>query len=241
MSEDVLRAHRETWNGKPVLRLLYTNWYEEMISNLVPGVTLEIGSGSGNLAEYVSGVVCTDITNVPWLDVVADAQSLPFVENAFDNIVMFDVLHHLENPVKFFDEAIRVLRPRGRIVLMEPYISSLSWPVYHFLHKEPVVLNCNPLDLVAHDPNRNPFDSNQAIPTLIFGRMKSMFEERFPGLIILSRKYLSFIAYPLSGGFDHASLISTRIAKWLLSFERLLSPVGRWLGFRVLVVLEVQK
>jgi SAM-dependent methyltransferase len=241
MSEEVLSAHRQTWQDKPILRLLYANWYDQIKVNLVPGLTLEIGSGSGNLAEYTPDVICSDITHVPWIDVVADAQNLPFAEGSIDNIVLFDVLHHLENPVRFFDEAVRVLRPGGRIVLMEPYISALSWPVYHFLHEEPVVLNCDPLECVPHDPQRKPFDANQAIPTLMFARKKSIFEKRFPRLSLRSRKYLSFIAYPMSGGFDHRSLISVRVARWLLNFERFLSPLGRGLAFRMLVVLELRR
>ncbi len=69
---------------------------------------------------------------------LADAQHLPFRNSSLSNIVLFDVLHHLENVRYFFDEALRVLVSLGRIVIMDPYVSVLSWPVYRFFHPEPM-------------------------------------------------------------------------------------------------------
>ena len=65
-----------------------------------------------------------------------------------------------------------MLAPGGRIVMCEPYISPMSWPVYRFFHEEPLDLGVDPLALQgsAGDGARDPFDANQAIPTLLFGR-----------------------------------------------------------------------
>src|SRR5512134_2847437 len=110
-----------------------------------PGLMLEIGGGSGNLKEFMPRVVTTDILQAPWLDAVADAEALPFRDKTFDDIVMVDVLHHLEAPGLFFREAQRVLRPRGRLVLVEPAITPLSWVAYRFCHQEPVIMGQDPL------------------------------------------------------------------------------------------------
>ena len=66
------------------------------------------------------------------------ADALPFADAALGALVLFDVLHHLPDPRRFFQEASRALRPAGRIVLCEPYVSLLSYPVYKFLHDEPL-------------------------------------------------------------------------------------------------------
>jgi len=241
MTGETLTNHRATWEAKPILKLLYTSWYQQMVKQMVPGRTLEVGGGSGNLKEFAPDVVCTDIVHVPWLDIVADAQRLPFGANSFKNIVLFDVLHHIENPVLFFDEAMRILGPGGRIVIMDPYVSWASWPVYHFLHPEPVDFSRNPLDISPPDKRRKPFDSNQAISRMLFEKMEDAFFGRFPLLVLRHKRYLSFLAYPLSGGFDHPSLIPTAWVPSLLRFEKLLEPLGRVFAFRLLLVLEVRR
>jgi len=240
MSKEILVSHRDIWKKKPILKILYTQWYEQIVAQLIPGLALEVGGGSGNLKEFYPDVICTDIVDVPWLDAVADAQAMPFASNSFSNIVLFDVLHHIENPVLFFNEAIRLLSPGGRILIMDPYISLSSWPIYHFLHPEPVDFKFNPLKIHIPDDNRKPFDANQAMTRLLFEKMSGDFVRQFPQLKICYKRYLSFLVYPLSGGFDHPSVIPAAFADWLLKLEFLLQPLGRVLAFRALFVLEVK-
>ena len=40
------------------------------------------------------------------------------------NIVLFDTLHHLENVRYSFAEALRVLEPGGRVIIMDRYSPS---------------------------------------------------------------------------------------------------------------------
>ncbi|MDE3218868.1 MAG: class I SAM-dependent methyltransferase [Nitrospirota bacterium] len=241
MSSEILRQHQAVWQSKPILRLLYSEWYREIVSWLQPGQTLEVGGGTGNLKEFAPSVVCTDIVKLPWLDAVADAQQLPFVSDSLANIVLFDTLHHLENVRYFFDEALRVLQPGGRVIIMDPYISVCSWPVYHFLHPEPVDFRQDPLALSPMQPGRKPFDANQAISTILFERSSRRFHELYPSLKKLQHHRLAFFAYPLSGGFDHSSLLPVFLVRPVLALERVLRLLNRFLAFRVLVVLEKDK
>lgn len=238
MADDVLRRHRAVWEKKPVLRLLYTQWYEEILSWLRPGSTLELGGGTGNLKEFSSNVVCTDLVSLPWLDAVVDAQHLPFRSESFANLVLFDTLHHIENACLLFDEAVRVLEPSGRLVIMDPYISWLSWPVYRFLHPEPVDLDQDPLAFKSPSATRQPFDANQAVATILFERSFDRFQRRYPKLRQLTQRRMAFFAYPLSGGFDHPSFLPAFLVRPLLKIERALQAYDRYLAFRVLVVLE---
>jgi SAM-dependent methyltransferase len=238
MSEELLQQHKIIWEQKPILRALYTSWYQEIAAQIVLGNTLELGGGTGNFKAFAPNVVSTDIVPLPWLDTVADAQNLPFDNQSFDNIVMFDVLHHIENVTLFFDEALRVLRPGGRVVMMEPYISFASWPIYHFLHPEPVDFKQNPLDWVEPSPERKPFDANQAFATILFERQYSLFQKKYPQFVKRYHHRLSFFAYPLSGGFDKPSLLPMSVLKQVLPLENALSFMSRFLAFRVLVVLE---
>ncbi|ACB49871.1 putative methyltransferase [Crocosphaera subtropica ATCC 51142] len=238
MTEIILQEHRLTWEKKPILRALYRTWYQEMTAQLSPGETLELGGGSGNFKEFAPNVTSSDIVPLPWIDVVADAQDMPFQDQSFDNIVMFDVLHHIENVTLFFNEALRILRPGGRIIMMEPYISPISWLIYHFLHPEPVNFKQDPLIFVEPSPNRQPFDANQAFATTLFERKFSQFRDKYPQFLKVYHRRLSFFIYPLSGGFEKPSLVPMFLYKPLLNLEKMLSFMSRLLAFRILVVLE---
>jgi SAM-dependent methyltransferase len=238
MSEEVLRDHHAAWKKKPILRLLYTQWYEEIVTNLQPGRTLELGGGSGNLKEFAPHVVCTDLVQLPWLDAVADAQFLPFAPASLSNIVLFDVLHHIENICLFFDEARRVLQPGGRLVVMDPYVSWMSWPIYRFFHPEHLDFVDDPLQFRPPSTGRRPFDANQAIATIVFERGFSTFQRRYPQFEKRVHQRLAFFAYPLSGGFDHPSLLPICLVRPLMSLEKLVWFLNRFLAFRILVVLE---
>jgi len=86
---------------------------------------LDAGAGSGFLSQYAqnffSDMVLLDISQA-MLDripltgvrkVCGDCNHLPFAAASFDVVGAFATLHHLYDPVEFFAEAYRVLRPRG--------------------------------------------------------------------------------------------------------------------------------
>lgn len=52
---------------------------------------------------------------------VGDLYALPFVDLAFDAVVLSEVLEHLEEPERGLAEAGRVLRPGGRLLVSVPY------------------------------------------------------------------------------------------------------------------------
>jgi hypothetical protein len=87
-------------------------------------------------------------------------------------------------------------------------------------------------------PGRKPFDANQAISTILFERSSRRFHEWYPSLKKLQHHRLAFFAYPLSDGVERASLIPTWMMRPVLSFERFLGILSRYLAFRILVVLE---
>jgi SAM-dependent methyltransferase len=227
------------WREKPALRHIYRHLYRRMEAACVSGPTLEIGGGSGIFKQFAPETVTTDIIPAPWLDLVADAQRLPFGDASFANIVMFDVLHHVEYPRHFFAEATRVLAPGGRLIMVEPAITPVSWAFYNFMHEEDVDMFADPLKDGAPSRGRDPFVANQAIPTLLFGRDRARFAEAFPHLRVTCRQWASFVAYPLSGGFKPWSAIPKWLVAPVLWLEDLVAPViGRIAAFRQFVVIE---
>jgi SAM-dependent methyltransferase len=46
-----------------------------------------------------------------------DAQEMPFVDGSFDVVLMFEAIYYLPDPYRFWEEAKRVLRPGGVLVV----------------------------------------------------------------------------------------------------------------------------
>jgi len=164
-----LAEYREIWKAKPALRAVYDDFYLRIATACRPGLTIEVGGGIGSLKERVEAVIATDIQPAPWLDCVADAQRLPFANASAANIVMVDVLHHLEFPVTFFREAARVLKPCGRVLMIEPAITWGSSGFYRLFHHEPVRTSARALTEGTPHPGRDPYASNQASCFQSFG------------------------------------------------------------------------
>jgi ubiquinone/menaquinone biosynthesis C-methylase UbiE len=89
--------------------------------------TLEIGCGPGQYRLAVHGqYIGVDITSddynpdIPRTpDVIADAARLPFREAVFDVVFFSNTFHFLPEPGSIVQEAIRVLRPGGQLVLFD--------------------------------------------------------------------------------------------------------------------------
>jgi SAM-dependent methyltransferase len=254
------RRHRVAWERNPALRLLYARWYgriAELLEGAPPGQRVELGSGAGFSAEFIPGLLLTDLVGAPWHHREIGADQLPFAAGELAALVLFDVLHHLASPAQFFAEAERALAPGGLVVICDPYISPLSYPVYKLLHEEPVDLSARVLDLPPPDAAnardgartqaqpgkraraKDPFDSNQAIATLLFGRQRADFERRHPGLELISLEKMAGPCYVASGGFSHPPLLPMWIWRKLEAVERRLPRVllDR-LAFRLLAVLR---
>lgn len=235
----ILESHMEIWKKRYILRYVYQKWYQKIIADLAPGEkTLELGAGSGNFKEYKPDVISSDIDPKPWLDMVFDAHHMPFKDGEVSNIVMIDVLHHLDNPVKFCEEASRVLKKGGRVLIIEPYMSFFSYPAYKMFHAEPVEMG---VDYFSKETitEKDPWDSNQAIAKLLFYKNEDKFNRRFSKkLKIVKKERSDFVIYPLSGGFEKRQLMPDFLIPVFNVFEFLMKPFAALFAFRCYVVLE---
>lgn len=246
---DRFAAHRQAWATNAALRGLYAEWYGKVRAQLPAaglGPFVELGSGPGFAREFIPELQLSDLVRAPWHDHAIDAaRTLPFADRSLGALVLFDVLHHLASPTTFFDEATRVLAPGGRVILCEPSVSPLSYPIYRWFHEEELDMGVDPFAdaslAPSEGPAKDPFDSNQAIPTLMFARARgrSTFAQRFPGLTFRSLERFAGPAYPASGGFGRGPLLPLALWKGLHALETALPAAAfRAIGFRMLVVLE---
>jgi SAM-dependent methyltransferase len=242
MSDKLIR-HRETWKRKKIIRVIYGEWYRQILKDLksTEKKHLELGAGSGNFKEFKPDVTASDIDFSPWLNICFDAHHIPFKKDSIGNIIMIDVLHHLADPVHFFRNASQVLEKGGRIVLLEPFPTVFSLFIYRRFHPEPFLMDRDYFSENVESSNleKDPWEANQAAAYLIFFKYRDKFVSHFnKEFNIIKQKRISCILYPASGGFENPSMIPDFMIPAFKVLEFLLSPLRRWLAFRCYIVLE---
>ena len=231
-----LEEQERSWRDRPLVRALYGDWFSLVEARLSPvsGSSVEVGAGIGRFHERCPWVVSTDVERTPWAEMVLAAEDLPYEDGSLANLVLIDVFHHLARPARFLDEAARALAPGGRVVVLDPYCSPVSTPLYRRYHHERTDMRVDPFGEGSDDP----LESNQALATLAFFRTRDAFERRWPQLALVERRRLAMLAYPLSGGFTGRPLVPAGLGLRLRRLEPLLTPLAPLLAFRCLVVLE---
>jgi SAM-dependent methyltransferase len=88
-----------------------------------PGAILDIGCGSAK----TPGAIGLDISPDTDADIVHDLDVFPYpIEDAsFDQILLQDVIEHVREPIRVFEELHRIARPGARIQLRTPHFSSV--------------------------------------------------------------------------------------------------------------------
>lgn len=118
------------------------------------GRTLEIGTGTGRfmsvLAEHVPLLTTVDINFEEQLCarllathqgqlrkirfLVQDAMCLTWHDHVFDAVVSMNALHHIQDPCRAVEEALRVCKPTGKIVLSD--FNARGFQVMDCVHRE---------------------------------------------------------------------------------------------------------
>lgn len=238
---DKLQEHRAVWQSNPVLRTVYGHYYDKLLKWCPANCdrVIELGGGIGNFKERLPQAVLTDVVPTLWIDMVMDAHHQPFGDESLDAIVMIDVLHHLKTPTQFFKEALRSLRPQGRLLILDVYISALSYLVLKWFHPEPVDFSedfWSKQGLGAQE--EDPWDANQAMATVLFWKDLPRFLKTYPELKVINRERFDW-CWPLSGGFSYPALVPAFCGPWLNQIAEW-NWLNRLGAFRSFVVLEKQ-
>jgi len=241
-----LAEHRRIWASKPVLARVYAVWFDALLASLPPRPrVVEVGAGPGFLSGHARRRapdvpwVATDLLETPWNDVVADGLQLPFRQGTCDAVVGLDLVHHLARPAAFFAEAARVLRPGGRIAVIEPWISPLYYPIYRWLHHEGCTLGIDPWNPFGREEpqQKDPFQGDAAV---LWRLVRATPPDRWRelGFEPPTVTRLNGFAYLLSLGFRKGSLLPAPLATLLMKADRTLLPLARYVGMRALAVWD---
>ena len=220
---------RQIIASKPFLRAIYAEWYS-LLGAALPagdGAVLELGSGAGHCARFIPGLISSDVCASPGMLMVVQAARLPFAGNSLRAIVMTDVLHHVADVRPFVRDAERCLRPGGRILMIEPWVSAWSRFVYGRLHHEPF----HPDAPHWSFPPGGPLSAaNVALPWIVFARDRDLFAAEFPQLHLDEIRPLLPFRYVLSGGLALRSLMPGFTHAVWARLERALQPQMARLG-----------
>lgn len=209
--------------SKPFLKAIYDEWYWMLAQNLPEGegAVLELGSGAGYCERFIPSLITSEVFFCRGIRLVADAQRLPFPTASLRAIVFTDVLHHMSDVRRFFDEASRCLRPHGKILMIEPWVSPWSRFVYTRFHHEPF----RPEAAEWSFPSAGPLSgANGALPWIVFVRDRNKFETEFPQLVIDEIRPFMPFRYLVSGGVGMRSLMPGFTHSIWKSLERMLEP-----------------
>jgi SAM-dependent methyltransferase len=192
--------------SKPFLRAIYDEWYGALAKEVPPGdgAILELGSGAGYCNRFISGLITSEVFFCSTVQLVADAQRLPFPDGSLRAIVFTDVLHHMPNVRQFLAEASRCLRNGGKILMIEPWVSAWSRFVYTRFHHEPFRPDAQEWSFDSAGPLSS---ANGALPWIVFARDRQRFETEFPQLVIEEIRPFMPFRYLLSGGVSMRGLM----------------------------------
>lgn len=222
---------------KPFLRRIYVEWYEAIAARLPkgPGRVLELGAGAGFLQEYVPEVIRSEVFHCRGAAVVLDAQALPFAPGTLRSIVMTDVFHHIPDVRRFLGEAAVCVRPRGAIVMIEPWVTAWSRFVYGKLHHEPFRPTADQWEFPAAGPLSS---ANGALPWIVFERDRAVFAREFSQWQVESIHPGMPFRYLLSGGVSLRSFMPGWSFRGWRRVERLLRPWMNSIAMFATIVLR---
>jgi SAM-dependent methyltransferase len=228
---------RRIVRDKPFLRRIYEEWYVHIAATLPPGPgpVVELGSGAGFLADFIPGLITSEILRVPGIDLVLDAVSLPFEGQSLRAVAMTNVLHHVARPRRVLEEIARCVRRGGVVSMIEPWVSPWSRVIYRQLHHEPFFPEKPEWESTASGPLHG---ANSALPWILFHRDRERFENELPQWSIRSVEPLMPFRYLVSGGVSRRSLVPGWSFSLWRALEASLAPWRDQLAMFAAVVLE---
>lgn len=231
-------AQKIARNG--LLYEIYCDVYRRMLAELPRAsypALLEIGSGGGFFRDLAPHVITSDCAFAPGVDRVVDACALrsAFQPASLDGIAMFNVFHHLPDVSAFLEEASIVLRPSGRIVMVEPWFTTVGQWFYRVLHHEPYAIDPDDWRIIGEGRLAG---ANTRLPTSVFRDSDRGFHASFPELRIVRRDPFHKGLYLASGGLRLNTRVPRRLARALCQIDGAFAWGNALFGLFALIVVD---
>lgn len=238
-----IQENRRHWERKPVLQRVYRAFYQEIARWALPGkkaATLELGSGMGNIKEVLPDCLTSDLFPNPWLDRVENVYALNWPDAAVQNLILFDVFHHLQHPGRALKEMARVVQPAGRVIVFEPGMGWFPRLIMRFFHHEPLGFG-QPIEWNApqgFDPANHPYYAAQGNSWRIFVQQEGLADHILRDWNVVHVGREPGWAWLLCGGLRGPQLYPDKLLPLVRLMERGLRLLPTLFAGRLLVVLE---
>ncbi len=218
------------------LNAIYNEWFDCHMRAIPEHADrlAEIGTGGKSFKSRNPQTLTSDILAVSHVDVVMDAQHLPFADESMDALILTNVLHHIPDVQLFLKESVRCLRSGGVATMIEPWVNGFSSQIYRYIHHEPF------------DPTTRAWSfkstgalsgANQALPWIVFERDRQFFDKAYPTLGITDIHVMMPLSYILSGGFSAPPLLPGAAYRLWRGIERRIPLLERRAGLFAHIVL----
>ncbi|QDC96503.1 class I SAM-dependent methyltransferase [Candidatus Methylopumilus universalis] len=241
---DLLKEHRKILVTKPLLKSAFVSFYSEMVFLadkffLKTGKEIELGSGAGFFKHYRSKVITSDIRKDKKIDIELNAEKMHLSNCSIRCFYAINVFHHIPNPKNFFSELVRVLKPGGGCILIEPHNGFFSALVHRNLHSDEY-FDPNAKKWANQNINGPMSGANQALSYIVFERDLSAFKKEYGDkLEIVYKGFTSnALRYLLSGGLNYRQLVPSFLEPVLYFIEKLMSPIIRFWSLHQIIVIR---
>lgn len=243
---DWIKKQRSILEEKKSLFLFYERLFKLLVLEIKKTKSLanviEIGTGAAFSSNFLGDIkyLKTDAIDTGLQEKIVDARDLPFGDESLDVIFGVDVFHHISKPFEFLEEANRTLRQHGRLILIEPAITPFSWPVYKFLHPEPMKWSVSVTREFEYSGS-NVMDANNALPSLVFRNNTKGDLKEFGLALKYETRLFGFISMIATGGINNTWSIPVlnrfipKLFDWELKRSR---RFGSTFFLRTLIVIE---
>ena len=245
-SEEMLAIHSKVLYEKPMMRDVFAEFYHICISldkkHFGDSKTkrVEIGAGVSFFKKKYPEIISTDIKKANNLDMVVDAQNMPFENNSVRAIYGINCFHHFPNPNLFFYELERVLDKGCGCVLIDPYYGTIAKRFYK------KIFDTETFDMMQKEWVNESLGfmngANQALSYIVFVRDKKIFEGKYPNLEIVVQKPLNnYMRYLLSGGLNFRQILPSFFSPVIKFFEFLFIPLNSVFALHHIIVIRKKK
>lgn len=241
---ELLSIHSSVLRGKRLLRSAFETFYRDMAALCdrhfpVSGLEVELGTGAGFFKSLRPALLTSDVRKGPNIDMELDAQAMSLQDNSVRCIYAINVFHHLPDPERFFSELVRVLRPGGGCILIEPHGGFASALLHRHLHSDEHFDPSAPGWRTAEIGG--PLSgANQALAHIVFRRDLQRFNELYGAqLEIVHRGYeLNALRYLLSGGVNFRQLSPSFMDGPLTLLESIARPLASFWSLHQVIVIR---